>query len=154
MKTIITTIALVAIMLTSCKKKPMEVIKTNTVTVTDTMYLPSDTVYVPSGHDTITVVAQNLVGMWSVYKMENVNNGVSTYSNQSWIFNFTSTQLQENTSGGTGWDYTYNVTYGSNYVDIYYTASPTTYNLSVVGSEYRLTRVISASQSQIWYLKK
>lgn len=139
---------------TSCKKQPMEKEVIKTVTVHDSVpYAVHDTTVVTQ-YDTVHVVAMDLVGQWKVYKVEDVNTGVSTYSNQTWKFNFTSTQIQENTSGGAGWDYVYNVTYGANYVDIFYTTSPTTYNLTAVGSEYRLTRVISASQSQIWYLKK
>ena len=138
---------LVAIAAISCKKEEgcqPEVITNNihdTVTVTNT--------------DTVYMSPHGLVGLWKVYKSVTITNGSTTSSsNTVWLFNFTSSQLEQDLDANGSYEYTYNATYGSNYVDIYMTATPTTYVVTSVGSEYRMTRQISSTQSQVWYLKK
>ena len=106
-------------------------------------------------YDTVYVSPQGLVGAWKMYKIETVTNGtVTSSSNTLYIFNFTSSQLQEDMNGDNVYEYIYPVTYGSNYVDVFYTSTPDTYVITAVGAELRLTRQSTPTQSQVWFLKK
>jgi len=153
MNKLITAGIAVIIIMAACKKESTQTV-TKTVTVTDTIH-KTDTVKVNQTiTDTVNVLPNSIIGEWKLYKIENVNNGVSTFTPENMVFNFTLTQLQEAQSGGP-WQYTYNVTYGSNYANVVYSSSNTTlYTMSTVGTEYRLTDIQSPTQSQIWYLKK
>ncbi|HXU26984.1 MAG TPA: hypothetical protein VN698_07120 [Bacteroidia bacterium] len=135
---------------TSCKKTTTTPV-TNTVTVTKTDTVTKTvTVY-----DTIHVIAMDLVGIWKVYKVETVTSGNSTFSNEPWIFDFNSSNLLEDLTGGGNYTYTYPVVYGAAHIDITYSSTVTqTYSVSVVGNECRLTTIQSNNQTQVLYLKK
>lgn len=151
-KQILGLIAIAVILITSCKKsntKPDVIYIDNPTTVHDTVKT-NMTVY-----DTVTVVGMNLIGIWKVYQTETVMNNNSTFSyNLSYKYSFTSTKLLQDLDNNGTYELSYNATYGTSYVDIYYTTTPKTHAISTVGKEYRLTTTDPSNNTVIYYLKK
>lgn len=142
---IIATTILGSALITSCKKNsPAPEIRTETITNTNTVTV----------HDTTYVVGQDLIGIWNVYKSETVLGSSSSFSSLNYKFNFTTTTLYQDLGNDGTFEYNYPVTYGTSYVDVFYSASPTTYAISTAGKEYRLSTVNGGGQTVIWYLKK
>lgn len=143
--------AFVSIAMIACKKeecKPQIITQTNTVH--DTTHSTSTV------HDTTYMSPMGLVGAWECYKTETIISGSSTFYPQVWKYNFTSSMMNQDLDNDGTYEYSYSAVYGSNYVDITYPSIPATYTYVVtsVGAEYRLTRVVSSTQNQVWYLRK
>lgn len=149
-KAILCLTAIATMSIISCKKEkcPEPEIITNTVTKTDTVHTTSTV------HDTVLVVGMDLIGIWNVYKVEQkVGASSPTFSIVNYKYNFTTTKLLQDIDNNGSYEYNYNVTYGTSYVDIFYTTTPSTHAISTVGTEYRLT-FVNGGTTNIFYLKK
>jgi len=72
---------------------------------------------------------------------------------QNWNFYFTPTKFKQDLNMDGTYESEYNCNYGTNYVDVFYTTTPTTYIITTIGNEYKLTKT-ELGQTQSWYLKK
>lgn len=131
--------------LNSCKKTTVAPAPTNTNTV--------DTVYI-NHTDTVYTSPMSIIGVWKAYKTETIQNGQSTFSNENYVYSFTSTQVLMDLDQNGSYELSYNAVYGSGYVDIYYTSVPKTNAISIVGNEYRLNTTDTGGNTFIIYLKK
>lgn len=148
---LITSLALSVI---ACKKQDVEpetIIKTETVTIRDTIWSTNSTTYTVTIHDTV-YISTNLIplnGIWNCWK---VDMGGSPQFHNDWVFTFGNTTFTQ-TLGST--TYNYPITYYSGSVDIFFTTGvPTTYYITTINNdtEYKLTK--NSGTTQVWYLKK